>query len=113
MTDETPEPAPPTAGEIRKALDEMGNPWTVDPDISDDEPLPDFPRGGEMPDELPIARSAFVSEEADLTDILRQHPPTNPFLRARWEELGLAPADEQGTERATVEENRDREEDRG
>jgi hypothetical protein len=75
----------PTVGELRRRLAELGDPWQVDPDLSDDAPLPDPPRGAELggPE---IAQAA----PADL----RAMPPANPDLRRRWAEAGLLTEDE-------------------
>ena len=96
MTEERREAAPLTAGELRQRLAELGNPWTVDPRLGDDEPLPEHGRGGELPEQVPAERRAPVAAEADLAETLRQQPPSNPFLRARWAELGLLPTEEAG-----------------
>lgn len=85
--------APTTFGELRTLLAERGDPWQPDPSLSDDEPLPEYPTGGdgvyEPPDrELP---------EGDLDELLRRHPPAHPDLQAVWSEEGLLETPEPGT----------------
>jgi|SRR6516225_2978174 len=91
-------PSPPrTIGELRSALAELGNPWTVDPRLGDADPLPEPRRGAQRAEDIPEeARLPVVSPDADFSALLRQVPPANPFLRARWAELGLMSADETG-----------------
>ncbi|MES5818235.1 hypothetical protein [Streptomyces sp. RG80] len=87
--------APQTIGELRRLLRELGDPWTVDPGLLDDDPLPDPPRGALTEDEAPEAvRLTTLPQEADLLDVLSAQPPANPELRARWRELGLLPPEE-------------------
>jgi hypothetical protein len=76
-----------TAGELRRRLAAMGDPWTVDPRLADDEVIQDRPRGG-LSDE-PALES--LSPDVDLTELLQAQPPANPELRARWREVGLLP----------------------
>lgn len=85
---------PVTVGELRRRLAELGNPWQVDPTLSDDEPLPDPPRGGAEPEpDSPAALAAKVPP-GELRDVLADRPPANPYLRQRWAEEGLlAPAE--------------------
>jgi hypothetical protein len=62
-------PAPDSVGELRRRLAELGNPWTVDPDLADDDPLPEYPRGGqEDADVPPEFRAAAAEPGADLRD---------------------------------------------
>jgi hypothetical protein len=95
MSEPDAQERPRTIGELRRRLAEMGNPWTVDPQLSDDEPLRDRPRGGqpdeEVPDEL---RPAAVEPSRDLREVLGGQPPANPFLRERWAQEGLLDEDE-------------------
>lgn len=88
-------PAPDNVGELRRRLAELGNPWTVDPDLADDDPLPEYPRGGQEDADVPAEFRAVAAEPGeDLRDTLSQEPPANPFLRARWATEGLLdPAD--------------------
>jgi hypothetical protein len=84
---------PDTVGELRRILAELGNPWSVDPRLGDDDPLPDYPRGGQIVRELPgttISTDKFIS-------FLKKLPPSNPFLRAHWVEMGLLDEDSPGT----------------
>ncbi|MEU6064076.1 hypothetical protein ABZ864_06110 [Streptomyces sp. NPDC047082] len=88
----TSAPAPRTVGELRRLLTELGDPWTVDPALSDDAPLPDPPRGALLEEEAPEElRLEALPEEVDLRDLLSAQPPANPDLRARWREAGLLP----------------------
>jgi hypothetical protein len=93
-----PQHPPRTIGELRRALADLGNPWTVDPRLGDAEPLPDPPRGAQRDEDVPPeARLTVVAPDADLGALLMTVLPANPFLRARWVELGLMTADESGT----------------
>lgn len=110
MTEFDADSAPRTVGELRRRLEALGNPWQVDPALADDDPIPEYPRGGEETPDHPALLEARIAPETDLADELRRHPPGNPFLRERWAELGLMPADDAApTEQAAPE----REEDRG
>ena len=77
--------APKTAGELRRLLARKGIQWQVDPRLRDDDRLIVYPRGGIM--EKLISGAERYS--GDLADYLRRVPPNNPFLRARWRELGI------------------------
>jgi hypothetical protein len=86
---------PRTVGELRRRLAELGDPWSVDPRLGDDDPLPQYARGGQPDEEVPErAQLSAMAEEADLRELLSSEPPTNPFLRARWAEAGLLPPDD-------------------
>jgi hypothetical protein len=90
MTERDEQERPQTIGDLRRRLAELGNPWTVDPQLSDEEPLRDRPRGGQPEDEVPDdLRAAAVEPSRDLRDVLAEQPPANPFLRERWVEEGL------------------------
>jgi hypothetical protein len=92
-----PQHPPHTIGELRRALAELGNPWTVNPRLGDADSLPDPPRGAQRDEDVPReARLAAVAPDADLGALLKTVPPANPFLRARWVELGLMTADDSG-----------------
>lgn len=81
------EDAPATVGELRRRLAELGDPWHVDPDLPDDAPLPEPPRGATAPEAdeaLAAARSV-----GDLGVLLEMSPPMNHDLRQRWVEVGL------------------------
>jgi hypothetical protein len=56
----------------------------VDPHLSDDEPIRDRPRGGQVEDRVP-ADTRLAAEEVprDLRELLAEQPPANPFLRER------------------------------
>jgi hypothetical protein len=90
MTESEAEDLPLTIGDLRRRLSEMGQPWTVDPQLSDEEPLRDRPRGGQIegaqPDDV---RLAPVDPSRDLREVLTELPPTNPALRERWVQEGL------------------------
>lgn len=81
---------PRTIGELRRVLAEAGSPWTVNSRLGDADPLPDLPRGGQRDEDIPEgSRLTAVAADADLGALLKATPPANPFLRARWVELGL------------------------
>ena len=86
---------PKTIGELRRRLAELGNPWEVDPQLSDDDPLPDPPRGGQSEEEIPEEdRLVPLESGTDLQGLIAAQPPANPFLRLRWAEAGLLSQDE-------------------
>lgn len=90
MTRSDPQESPQTIGDLRRRLAEMGNPWTVDPQLGDDEPLRDRPRGGQAEDEVPDdLRPAVIEPSRDLREVLAGQPPANPALRQRWVQEGL------------------------
>jgi hypothetical protein len=92
MAEESEKSVPMTAGELRRRLAERGFAWTVDPRLGDDDTLPEYPRGGQPPEADETA--SLWALEGDLGEHVAEHPPTNPFLRARWSELGLLPREE-------------------
>jgi len=95
MEDRKNDDVPKTIGELRRRLAELGHPWEVDPQLSDDDPLPDPPRGGQPEEEIPEEhRIAPLEPEADLRSLIAQQAPANPFLRRRWAEVGLLSQDE-------------------
>lgn len=77
---------PMTVGELRKRLADMGNPWIVDPNLADDDPVPDYSRGALPTEDPKLTKSA----KRNFKRALRQ-PPSNPLVRERWSELGLLP----------------------
>jgi hypothetical protein len=88
--------APKTYGELRKMLAELGDPWSPDPTVSDDEPLPEFPTGGDgeyEPSDRTVAGDALIA-------LLKAQPPSNPELRAVWRDEGLLAEGEGGSSRA-------------
>jgi hypothetical protein len=90
MKNKREQDVPKTIGELRRRLAKLGNPWEVDPQLSDDDPLPDRPRGGQREEEIPEEHRLVPPEPgADLRGLLAAEPPANPFLRARWVELGM------------------------
>ena len=87
--------SPQTIGDLRRRLAEMGDPWTVDPQLSDDEPIRDRPRGGQAEDQVPDdLRPTAVEPSGDLRELLAEQPPANPALRERWAQEGLLDQDE-------------------
>jgi hypothetical protein len=83
---------PQTAGELRRLIASKGLSWTVDPRLRDTDRLPKYPRGGQ--EEHNASAKPVVVE--NVAEHIRQHPPINPFLRARWVELKLLPAKSRG-----------------
>lgn len=78
--------APRTYGELRKLLAAAGDPWQTDPTKSDEEPLPEYPTGGDGTRE-PGSRTLG---KGGLDKFLKTAtPPSNPDLRAEWREEGL------------------------
>jgi hypothetical protein len=76
--------APPrTFGELRKRLEQLGNPWGPGGWHADDEPLPIFPTGG---DRLGLADIEAIG--SDLSSYLQMLPPTNPAVREVWATRG-------------------------
>jgi hypothetical protein len=82
---EDEDPQQSTVGELRKRLADLGWPWRPHLGLTDNDPLPTHPRGGEYPEEL---KGAEVIE-GKLDETLQQASPTNPYLQERWEETGL------------------------
>lgn len=83
---------PLTAGDLRRRLAEMGNPWTVDPRLGDEDPVPEYPRGGQLEEDAPESDALLtrpLATDVDFHEILREVPPTNLDLRALWIERGL------------------------
>jgi hypothetical protein len=90
MSQSEAEERPLTVGDLRRRLAEMGDPWTVDPQLSDEEPLRDRPRGAQAEDEVPDdVRAVPVDASRDLREVLVELPPANPALRGRWVQEGL------------------------
>ena len=87
---------PATIGELRQRLRSLGEPWTVPARFGDDDPLPDLPPQPVDPGHIKGLRAVNTREEFEA--ILREAPPVNPFLAARWRELGAAvPGTAEGT----------------
>jgi hypothetical protein len=85
---------PLTIGELRRRLAELGNPWTVDPQLSDEELVRQHPRGAQPEDQVPDElRPAALDPARDLREVLAELPPTNPALRERWRDEGLLAAE--------------------
>ena len=90
MKRKTKKDTPKTIGELRRRLAELGSPWEVDPQLSDDDPLPVPPRGGQREEEIPEEhRLAPLEPGINVQGLIAAQPPTNPFLRLRWVELGM------------------------
>jgi hypothetical protein len=90
MNHESFEDVPKTIGELRQRLRALNNPWEVDPRLGDDDPLLDRPRGGQTEGEIPDAfQLSSLEPDSDVLSVIAQQLPTNPFLRARWVEVGL------------------------
>jgi hypothetical protein len=83
---------PATIGELRERLDRLGRPWTAPARFGNDDPLPDPPRGGQPVEAGHVDGLRAVDSPEELTALLAEHPPANPFLAARWRELGVAVA---------------------
>jgi hypothetical protein len=77
---------PRTFGELRRQLHKMGDPWQVDPARADEEPLPEYPTGGQLDGDPP---GALLAEGALDEHLKRGVPPANPQLRDVWREQGL------------------------
>ncbi len=74
-----------TYGELRKQLADCGADWQPDPSISDDEPVPAFPTGGDLQGDVP----GTLLPEGGVIAFLRDTPPSNPHLREVWRRAGL------------------------
>ena len=85
---------PQTAGELRRLMAKKGYKWTVDPRLRDNDPIPRYPRGGQV-----RARGKFPAVEVkNVSEYLAdQPPPANPFLQDRWVELKLLTRERRGT----------------
>jgi hypothetical protein len=82
-----PDHPPKTIGDLRKLLSQLGNPWQPDPRLSDAEPIPQFPTGGDGTME-PVGQ---VLPKGRAINSIRKDPPLNPHLREVWIERGLLP----------------------
>jgi hypothetical protein len=76
---------PKTIGDLRKLLSKMGNPWQPDPRLSDAEPIPQFPTGGDGT----FDAVGHVLPKGGAIEAIRKVPPSNPHLRDLWIERGL------------------------
>lgn len=88
--------APATIGELRRRLEALGQPWTVPGRYSDDDPLPDPPRGGQLTQAGDVAGVPAIQSVAEFEAHLRSVTPSNPFMIDHWRELGLLAADTGG-----------------
>jgi hypothetical protein len=93
MSDDERATRPATIGELRRRLERSGQPWTVPAHFNDDDPLPEPPRGGQPVEPGHVEGLRPVSTPDEFEACLRELPPTNPFLAARWRELGVAAPD--------------------
>jgi hypothetical protein len=75
-----------TIGDLRRRLRELGNPWQPDPTLSDDEPIPKFPTGGDGTFSAP---GALETGESLKQRLARHAPPTDARLRKVWRKEGL------------------------
>lgn len=79
------EPPPRTIGDLRRLLAKLDYPWRPDTRLSDDEPIPEYPTGGDGSKKPP----GVLLREGELMKLLKSDQPANPFLRAVWKERGL------------------------
>ena len=90
MATDSKDDMPKTVGELRQRLAKADSPWEADPRLGDDDPLPDRPRGGQIEEDIPEKhRLRPLKVGIDLKSIISKQPPANPFLRARWAEVGM------------------------
>lgn len=86
---------PKTVGELRRRLVRLDSPWEVDSRLGDDEPLPQYPRGGQSEEEIPEEdRLTPIDPGVDVQTLIAALTPANPYLRTRWIELGMLDQDE-------------------
>lgn len=93
MNDKPPaedrDPDVPTYGDLRRQLAKNGTPWSVDPQISDDEPLPAYPLGA-LPEDMADDRAVVrVPADANIRALIGEIPPSDPGLQQRWRQVGL------------------------
>ena len=91
MDEQTRAIRPQTIGELRRRLEDLGHPWTVPARFGDQDPLPVAPGRAEpvSPGHIEGLRAVNTAEE--FAALLGEAAPTNPFLAARWQELGVTP----------------------
>ncbi len=88
---------PRTIGDLRRRLAELGDPWTVDPRLNDDDPLLDRPRGAEVTGPADQADGFGESGEVRVLaspDEVRQllaeaAAPPNVLQESTWQEAGI------------------------
>jgi len=92
MDEETRATRPQTIGELRQRLEELGRPWTVPARFGDQDVLPVAPGPDRPvpPGHVEGLRAVTTAEE--FAALLGEAAPSNPFLAARWQELGVAPS---------------------
>lgn len=79
-----------TIGELKKHIIEQGGAWEVDPRLSDDDPLPELPLGGQSEEEIPDHdRLKPAGRRFDVEEMVRKDPPDNPWLLAHLVESGV------------------------
>jgi hypothetical protein len=93
MNDDDRATRPATVGELRRRLERMGRPWSVPARFGDDDPLPDPPRGGQPVEPGHVAGLRPVDSPEEFEAVLREVYPVNPYLVARWRDLGVAVPD--------------------
>ncbi len=95
-----------TIGDLRKRLSALGNPWEPDPTLSDDEPMPQYPTGGDGTMDAP----GLLAD--DLDELLKKGaPPANAELQKLWRKAGLLGKEQSAKSKQSR--KRDRSEDRG
>jgi len=104
--DDTP---PVTIGDLRRRLRSLGNPWEPDPTLSDDQPIPRYPTGGDGTKRGP----GELAPDENLDEVLKRQgaPQSNEELREVWREKGLL--EKEPRSKAEPLQKRDRSSDRG
>jgi hypothetical protein len=76
-----------TIGDLRKRLRSLGTPWEPDPMLSDDDPIPQYPTGGDGTAGAP----GELAADEDLDELLTKQgaPPSNVELRKVWRKAKL------------------------
>ena len=63
-------------------------PWQPDPSRADDDPIPEYPTGGELGGEPP----GKLLPDGGVDELLKDTPPSNPDVRKIWREEGPSTA---------------------
>jgi hypothetical protein len=71
---------PATIGELRRRLEQHGQPWTVPDRFNDDDPLPNPPRGGQPVDPGNVQGLRALDTQEEFEAYLREVHPSNPYL---------------------------------
>jgi hypothetical protein len=74
------------ASVLRRALEDAGNPWSLDADVNDEASPPEFPLGGDPP---PNAPRGDEVERTDFRALLQNNPPADPDLARVCVDAGL------------------------